>query len=73
MHFCVTKNGYPGAHFRAIKKASNFGERKLEFFKSVTKNTWPRDMDMVSLGPRPFVSVKRQIQATQTGFYDARV
>jgi len=72
MYFCIIKNGYPGAHFPAIKHATIFGEHK-EIFKSVTKNTWPRDMDMVSLGPRPFVSVKRQIQTTQAGFSDARV
>jgi len=73
MHFCVIKKGYPDAHFPVIKQVSILGEHKLGFFKSVTKNTWPRDMDMVSLGPRPFVSVKRQIQTTQTGFSDARV
>jgi len=73
MHFYVIKNGYLDAHFRMIKQVSIFGKHKLEFFKSMTKNTWPRDMDMVSLGPRSFVSVKRRIQTTQTGFSDARV
>ena len=57
----------------AIKQVSVFVKHKIEFFKGVTKNTWPRDMDMASLGPRPFVSVKRQIQTTQTGSSDARV